>query len=349
MKKSICVSMLMFMFFSVTRISSVSATVIDAEKQNWDEAKQQELGHDGEAMKWWLGNYGKINGIPYVIVRRYYTGNSARYRRALRDRLGKKAKDGRDNNLYFTEYGYEYTEDGKHFFEIYARHYNRAGQLLLEEDGIDETRKINVNENFGAENGVKYAMLAENQLKNIDDGTTEVLPIGKIDDETGIHSPFIADRKGKIDDTPQYKPESDTPDNVTHSKPEGRQWQYWSDVKGMWREDANYQFTNWTFSPNKTTVELVNKSGRKIDGPITLTSVKDRGFVFNRGVEQGTQLVVPEGCELHCDPSKVDTKGKRPADKRGAGVAFYPGETVYYKQTTSPGFTIFPYHAYPLD
>lgn len=347
MKKGLGIFLLTLMLLGVVLASFASATVIDTDAHNWDEGKQRELGRDGEAMRWYLGNYGKINNTPYVIVRRYYSGNAARYRLALKKRIGSKIGKGKDANLYFTEYGYEYTEDGKHFFEIYAKHYNGAGQFLLE-DKVDETKKMNVEDNFGAKKSVDFAMRAESQTKKIDDGQTEQVKIRKVDDDTGIHDEIV---DNDDDDDNHNDNHNDDHDHDSKHVHKGRQWQYWNDVKDMWHDKAKRQFTNWYFSPEKTTVELVNKSDKKVEGPFSLSPVKDRGFVFSMGIEQGTQLVVPEGCELHCDPSKVDTKGKKPqgADKRGNGIAFYPGEIVYFKQTVSPGFTIFPYHAYPVD
>ena len=120
-----------------------------------------------------------------------------------------------------------------------------------------------------------------------------------------------------------------------------------------WGNNATRQLINWKFSPNEVIVELFKKDSTK---PLEKYSMKPyrkgdpySGFVFTWSVAKGTQIVVPEGCEIHCNPATVDLSTRTDDDKRGAGIAFSEGDVILFKKSVSPGFTIFPYHAWPLD
>ncbi len=116
----------------------------------------------------------------------------------------------------------------------------------------------------------------------------------------------------------------------------GRKWQYGLD---KWRKGAKYQITNWSFSPDKVTAELIDRKGNFVK---TLEPVKlaDGGFQLpSGGIPQGTQLIVPEGC-LFCGNEAYVGKSQK------SGTAdFEGGEHVYYFSTDPKyGFTIYPYH-----
>ena len=120
-----------------------------------------------------------------------------------------------------------------------------------------------------------------------------------------------------------------------------------------WHKGADRQLTDWTFSASQVTVKLYKKGSSK---PAETYSMKPyrkgqphSGFVFSWSAAKGTQIVVPEGCEIHCDPAKVDMSTRTKDDKRGNGVAFSEGDVIIFKKSSSPAFTIFPYHAWPLD
>ena len=127
----------------------------------------------------------------------------------------------------------------------------------------------------------------------------------------------------------------------------------WSRGLQEWRKGAKYQLTNWKITREKVTVELWKKGKNKPQETYTMTPYEFLGenknipdFVFGYEIEKGTQITVPEGCEIHCNPAEVDLKVKHL--KRGNGVGFSAGRTIYFK-TDSSRFTIFPYHAWPLD
>lgn len=96
----------------------------------WDPNKQKDLGQDHVKMKWYLLDYGKVNDTPFAISRKYYTNTSIKNDTV--ELLMSKFNIAPDvaNSLYFTEYGYEYTPDGKQFAVTYLRHYDMLGNLI---------------------------------------------------------------------------------------------------------------------------------------------------------------------------------------------------------------------------
>ena len=97
----------------------------------WDAAKQKNLGQDGNKMQWYLLDYGKNEaGVPYAISRKYYTNTTIKNEtiELLMSKFGTSPEVA--NSLYFTEYGYEYTADGKQFAQTYVRHYDMLGNLI---------------------------------------------------------------------------------------------------------------------------------------------------------------------------------------------------------------------------
>ncbi|MBQ7154496.1 MAG: hypothetical protein IJR85_02935 [Synergistaceae bacterium] len=108
----------------------------------WDSAKQKNLGQDKNKMQWYLLDYGKDSaGIPYAISRKYYTNTTIKNEtiELLMSKFGLSPEVA--GSLYFTEYGYEYTPDGKQFAMTYLRHYDMLGNLLhgTEYEGDDKT------------------------------------------------------------------------------------------------------------------------------------------------------------------------------------------------------------------
>ena len=96
----------------------------------WDAAKQKNLGQDHVKMTWYILDYGKNNNVPYAIARKYYTNTTIKNETV--DLLMSKYGIAPDvaGSLYFTEYGYEYTPDGKQFAVTYLRHYDMLGNEI---------------------------------------------------------------------------------------------------------------------------------------------------------------------------------------------------------------------------
>jgi hypothetical protein len=120
---------------------AVSATPAAA----WDAAKQKNLGQDHLKMQWYLLDYGTENGVPYAVSRKYYTNESVK--RETIDLLMSKYGLPPDlaGSLYFTEYRYEYTPDGKQFAVAYLRHYDMLGEEIhgtVYDNSGEATKKV---------------------------------------------------------------------------------------------------------------------------------------------------------------------------------------------------------------
>ena len=97
----------------------------------WEAAKQKKLPLDGNKMQWYILDYGKNDaGVPFAISRKYYTNATIKNEtiELLMSKFGISPEVA--NSLYFTEYGYEYTEDGQQYAMTYLRHYNMLGDLI---------------------------------------------------------------------------------------------------------------------------------------------------------------------------------------------------------------------------
>ena len=97
----------------------------------WDASKQKTLGPDKNNMTWYLLDYGKTaDGVPYAVSRKYYT--NTKFKNETIELLMSKFAISPEvaGSLYFTEYGYEYTKDGKQFALSYLRHYDMLGNEI---------------------------------------------------------------------------------------------------------------------------------------------------------------------------------------------------------------------------
>ena len=97
----------------------------------WDAAKQKNLGQDANKMQWYILDYGTNEaGVPYAISRKYYTNTTIKNDtiELLMSKFGLSPEVA--GSLYFTEYGYEYTPDGKQYAMTYLRHYDMLGNEL---------------------------------------------------------------------------------------------------------------------------------------------------------------------------------------------------------------------------
>ena len=112
----------------VLLVAAVVCTAIPA--LAWDAAKQKDLGTDHIKMKWWLLDFGKKDEVPFAVVRKYYTNESVKQQTV--DLLMSKFAIAPElaSSLYFTEYGYEYSKDGKQFAVSYLKHYDMQGEEI---------------------------------------------------------------------------------------------------------------------------------------------------------------------------------------------------------------------------
>ena len=111
----------------------------------WDASKQKELGQDKNKMTWYIHDYGnESNGVPFAISRKYYTNTTIKNEtiELLMSKFGISPEVA--GSLYFTEYGYEYTPDGKQFAQTYVRHYDMLGHEIhgtVYDDSTEATKK----------------------------------------------------------------------------------------------------------------------------------------------------------------------------------------------------------------
>ena len=111
----------------------------------WDPAKQKNLGQDHVKMQWYILDYGKENEVPFAIARKYYT-NEAIKQQTIELLMSKYGIDPDvAGSLYFTEYGYEFSKDGKQFAMTYLRHYDMLGKEIhgtVYDDSSDAAQKV---------------------------------------------------------------------------------------------------------------------------------------------------------------------------------------------------------------
>ena len=97
-----------------------------------DLKKVANLGEDKNKMAWYIMDYGRDSkGLPFAVARKYYT-NTAIRQNIINTLISRyKVDEEKANGLQFTEYRYEFTEDGRQFKEVYERHYDRSGKQIL--------------------------------------------------------------------------------------------------------------------------------------------------------------------------------------------------------------------------
>ena len=110
----------------------------------WDAVTEGNLKRDANNMQWYLVDFGKdaTTGVPYAITRKYYTNTTIKNEtiELLMSKFGISPEVA--GSLYLTEYGYEYTEDGKQFALTYLRHYDMLGhEIHGTEYGTDSNPK----------------------------------------------------------------------------------------------------------------------------------------------------------------------------------------------------------------
>ena len=111
----------------------------------WDPAKQKNLGQDHIKMQWYLLDYGKQDNVLFAISRKYYTNTSVKQQTV--DLLMSKYSLSPEvaGSLYFTEYGYEYTPDGKQFAVTYLKHFDMLGNEIygtVFDNSSEATKKV---------------------------------------------------------------------------------------------------------------------------------------------------------------------------------------------------------------
>ena len=88
------------------------------------------FGEDHIKMQWYLVNYGEENGVHFANARKYYTNSDVKAETIslIVEKFGTDQELA--NGLYFTEYGYVYSKDGKSFAVTYINHYDMVGNVI---------------------------------------------------------------------------------------------------------------------------------------------------------------------------------------------------------------------------
>ena len=121
----------------------------------WDASKQKNLGQDANKMQWYLLDYGKDSAdIPYAIARKYYTNATIKNEtiELMMSKFGLSPEVA--GSLYFTEYGYEYTPDGKQYAMTYLKHYDMLGNELHGTTYTGEAKTFSAVANAGPKHAI---------------------------------------------------------------------------------------------------------------------------------------------------------------------------------------------------
>ena len=125
--------------------------------------KQVTIGRDSAGQTWYLTDYGVDYNTPYAVARKYYTSEAVKYDTIEKLESRYNVPESRASALYFTEYKYEYTPDGKQYSEVYRMHYDMMGKLIygFEFDNSSGAKRkyfVKVTGNSIMSKGYSYAM-----------------------------------------------------------------------------------------------------------------------------------------------------------------------------------------------
>ena len=144
-------------------VSSIIAAIASSSFAEDTYAKQINLGQDGSGMTWYLLDYGVKKDKPYAVARKYYTSNLVKEETIdiLISRYS--VSESKAAQLYFTEYKYEYTPDGKSYAETYRKYYDVRGNEIFKlvfsnKKGARKKHFVNVVKNTIQSKGAAYAL-----------------------------------------------------------------------------------------------------------------------------------------------------------------------------------------------
>ena len=122
------------------------AATFDLMEAEFAPEKQVYLGLDHVEMLWYIVDYGiKEDGTPFAVTRRYFTNASIRQETVelLMYKFGIEYEVA--GSLYFTQFGYEYTQDGRQFAITYIRHRDQLGNDIhgtVFDNSCEETMRV---------------------------------------------------------------------------------------------------------------------------------------------------------------------------------------------------------------
>lgn len=125
--------------------------------------KQVNIGQDKSGMTWYLLDYGTKKNIPYAVARKYYTSDMIKSETIELLTSRYSVPETKAQRLYFTEYKYEYSTDGRQYAEIYRKYYDVAGEEIYgirfnKRSGARSKHFIKVVKNTIQSKGAAYAL-----------------------------------------------------------------------------------------------------------------------------------------------------------------------------------------------
>ena len=146
-------------FFITVVVLCVAAVSVCAEEALMNQVR---IGKDSAGMTWFLTEYGTNNAGFYAVARKYYSNAAVRSSTIELLTSRYSVSERRAEDLYFTEYRYEYTSDGLRYAEVYRRFYDSTGHKIMgiEFDGSSTARRktfVNVVKNTIQSKGLAYA------------------------------------------------------------------------------------------------------------------------------------------------------------------------------------------------
>lgn len=146
-----------FVVFLAVFVCALSAFADDAY------VKQVNIGQDKSGMTWYLLDYGTKKNTPYAVARKYYTSDTVKSETIELLTSRYSVPEAKAQRLYFTEYKYEYSPDGKQYAEIYRKYYDVAGEEIYsirfnKKSGARKKHFVKVVKNTIQSKGAAYAL-----------------------------------------------------------------------------------------------------------------------------------------------------------------------------------------------
>ncbi len=125
--------------------------------------QSRNLGKDSNNMTWYLTEYGINYGVPYATARKYYTNPNIKKETIEQLMSYYGLRRDKASMLYFTEYGYEFTEDGTQYATSFICYYDFLGNELytIYYDNSDEAHQkvfVKLSPNTPQSKGYAYAV-----------------------------------------------------------------------------------------------------------------------------------------------------------------------------------------------
>ena len=105
---------------------SVSHAALLGPLRTLDTEKIRKMGMDidsegRERMLWYVVDYGARNGVPFAVVHSYYSNEEIR-QAMITNLINAGVDPDAAYSLFYTEHGYEFSQDGSQFIHAYIAH-----------------------------------------------------------------------------------------------------------------------------------------------------------------------------------------------------------------------------------